>query len=239
MLEVFSNVMVVLFGLIVTPFMAGLVDLFCEEKKVTLKNIYSQRKFVPSMALITPIILLALFIHLGLTFQFFVYAFLAIILIMDAFADLKAQIIPNGLNFVGFLAGAILIYYTTIQDSMAGVDLLLGMLTGGGTFFLIGLFALAVYRKEGMGMGDIKLMAVLGMFFGLYNTIQIFILSFFIGAIASIVLMITRAKKGTEYMAFGPYIVISAIITMFLPHQIMTPYWWKFIDCLSSLFIIG
>jgi leader peptidase (prepilin peptidase)/N-methyltransferase len=239
MLEIFSNAMVALFGLIMTPFMAGLVDLFCEEKKVTLKNIYSHRKFVPAMALITPMLLLALFIHLGLTLQFFVYAFLTIILIMDAFADLKAQIIPNGLNFIGFLAGAILIYYTTIQDPMAGVDLLLGMLTGGGTFFLIGLLALVIYRKEGMGMGDIKLMAVLGMFFGLYNTVQIFILSFFIGAIGSIFLMVTKLKKGNEYMAFGPYIVISAIITMFLPHQIMAPYWWKFIDCLSSIFTIG
>ena len=90
-----------------------------------------------------------------------------------------------------------------------------------------------------MGMGDIKLMAVLGMFFGLYNTVQIFILSFFIGAIGSIFLMVTKLKKGNEYMAFGPYIVISAIITMFLPHQIMAPYWWKFIDYLSSIFTIG
>ena len=239
MLEIFLNVMVALFGLVITPFMAGLVDLFCEEKEVTLKNIYSHRKFVPTMALMTPILLIALFFHWGVTLQFFICAFLTIILVMDAFADIKAQIIPNGLNFVVFLVGAIFIYFTTINDSMAGVDLLLGMLAGGGIFAAIALFAYMVYKREGMGMGDVKLMTVLGMFFGLRNTIQIFVLSFFIGAIGSIFLMITRIKKGNEYMAFGPFIVMSAITTMFLPYQVMFPLWLKFIELLTNIFTIG
>lgn len=239
MLGIFSNVMVALFGLVLTPFMAGLVDLFCEGKKVTLKNIYSHRKFVPTMALITPILLLALFGRFDLSLQFFVYAFLTIILVMDAFADIKAQIIPNGLNFVGFLVGVVYIYITTINDAMAGVDLLLGMLAGGGIFGAIALFAYVVYKREGMGMGDVKLMTVLGMFFGIRNTIQIFVLSFFIGAVGSIFLMITRIKKGSEYMPFGPFIVMSAIITMFLPYQVLTPYWWKFIDFLSNILTIA
>ena len=229
MLEIFLNVMVALFGLAITPFMAGLVNLFCEEKEVTLKNIYSNRKFVPSMAFVTPIILIALFAKFGMTSLFAIYGFLSIILIMDAFADIKAQIIPNGLNFVGFLAGAVLIYFTTIQDAMAGVDLLMGMLTGGGIFGLIALFAYVAYKKEGMGMGDVKLMAVLGMFFGVYNTIQIFVLSFAIGAVISIILMIAKIKKSSDYMAFGPFIVISAMLTMFIPYTIMFPWYLKLI----------
>ena len=156
---------------------------------------------------------------------------------MDAFADIKAQIIPNGLNFVGFLAGAVLIYYTTIQDAMAGVDLLLGMLTGGGIFILIALFAYIAYKKEGMGMGDVKLMAVLGMFFGVYNTIQIFILSFAIGAVASILLMITKIKKSSDYMAFGPFIVMSALITMFIPYTVMFPWYLDVMGSITNLFI--
>lgn len=235
MLEIFSNIMVALFGVVITPFMAGLVDLFCEEKKVTLKNIYAHRKFVPTMALITPILLLALFGRYELSLQFFIYSFLTIILVMDAFADIKAQIIPNGLNFVGFLVGIVCIYFTTINDSMAGLDLILGMLAGGGIFMAIAVFSYLFYKREGMGMGDVKLMAVLGMFFGLRNTVQIFVLSFFIGTIGSLFLMITRIKKGSEYMAFGPYIVMSAIITMFFSHQVMVPLWWKFIDFLSSI----
>lgn len=237
MLEIFLNVLVALFGLAITPFMAGLVELFCGEKEVNLKSINSHRKFVPSMALVTPIALLALFFYFGTSLQFLIYTFLTIILIMDAFADIKAQIIPNGLNFTAFLVGAILIYYTTIQDSMAGVDLLLGMLTGGGIFGLIALFAYIVYKKEGMGMGDVKLMAVLGMFFGVYNTIQIFILSFAIGAVVSIILMIVKLKKSSDYMAFGPFIVIAAFLTMFIPYTVMFPWYLSLMESISNIFI--
>ena len=237
MLEIFKFLMVALFSLVLTPFMAGLVDLFSEEKEVNLKSIYSHRKFKTTMALITPILVVALFYHWGLTLQFFIYAFLTIILIMDAFADIKAQIIPNGLNFTGFLAGSILIYYTTIQDAMAGVDLLLGMLIGGGIFALIALFAYIAYKKEGMGMGDVKLMAVLGMFFGVYNTIQIFILSFAVAAVASIFLMIAKIKKSSDYMAFGPFIVMSALITMFIPYTVMFPWYLNLMDSITNLFI--
>ncbi len=238
MLEIFKFVTVALVSLVITPFMAGLVDLFSEDKEVNFKSIYAKRRFSPAIALITPALVIALLLQFGLTLNFFVYAFLIIILVMDAFADIKAQIIPNGLNFVGFLAGAIFIYYTTINNAMAGVDLLFGMLTGGGIFMLIALFSYIAYKKEGMGMGDVKLMAVLGMFFGVYNTIQIFVLSFAIGAVASIILMILKIKKSSDYMAFGPFIVIASIITMFIPYTIMFPWYLKLMDSITNLFIV-
>ena len=91
------------------------------------------------------------------------------------------------------------------------------MIAGGGIFLLIALFSLLVYRKVGMGMGDVKLMAVLGLFFGFANIVQVFVFSFFIGAIISIFLLITKIKKSDDYIPFGPFIVIASFITMFLP----------------------
>lgn len=91
------------------------------------------------------------------------------------------------------------------------------MFVGAGIFLLIGLFALVVYKKVGMGLGDVKLMGMLGLFFGFANTVQIFVLSFFIGAIVSIFLLITKKKKPNDYVPFGPFIVIASFITMVLP----------------------
>ena len=108
-------------------------------------------------------------------------------------------------------------YYWLTQDFNVGLDKLLGMLAGAGIFLLIALFSLLVYRKVGMGMGDVKLMGMLGLFFGLANTIQIFVLSFFIGAIISIFLLVTKIKKSDDYIAFGPFIVMATFITMFIP----------------------
>ncbi len=70
-----------------------------------------------------------------------------------------------------------------------------------------------------MGFGDVKLMGALGLYFGLSNIIIITLLSFLIGAILSIVLLLTKIKKSDEYIPFGPFIVIAAFVSMFVPFE--------------------
>ncbi len=230
MLVVIYNVVIALLGLAMVPTATALVDIFSKEEKVTIKAIKEKKKFSYMMGLILPISLIILFYAFGLTWKFAVYAFLAVMLIIDAFVDVKAQIIPNELNFIGFLVGIVLTYIALVKNTEVGLDMLLGMLTGGGIFLLIALFAFVAYKKEGMGLGDVKLMGVLGLFFGVFNTIQIFILSFAIGAVVSILLMIFKIKKSTDYMAFGPFIVIATVITMFIPYTVMFPWYMNLLS---------
>ena len=68
-----------------------------------------------------------------------------------------------------------------------------------------------------MGFGDVKLMGALGLFFGFSGTIIITLIAFLLGAIISIILLATKIKKTDEYIPFGPFIVIAAIITIFVP----------------------
>ena len=71
-----------------------------------------------------------------------------------------------------------------------------------------------------MGFGDVKLMGALGLFFGWRSIIAISVLSFFIAAIFSIILIVkNKAKKEeiVEFIPFGPFIVLSAIVVMFIP----------------------
>ena len=77
----------------------------------------------------------------------------------------------------------------------------------------------AVYGKEAMGFGDVKLMGALGLFFGLSNIVIITLLSFLIGAVLSIVLLATKIKKSDEYIPFGPFIVIATFISMYIPFE--------------------
>ena len=70
-----------------------------------------------------------------------------------------------------------------------------------------------------MGFGDVKLMGCLGLWFGLSEIIIIALMSFLIGAILSIVLLVTRIKKSDEYIPFGPFIVLSTFIAMFVPYN--------------------
>ena len=68
-----------------------------------------------------------------------------------------------------------------------------------------------------MGFGDVKLMCGLGLMFGFGGTIVVTVLSFLIGAILSIILIVSKKKKSDEYIPFGPFIVLASFISMFVP----------------------
>lgn len=223
MSSIITNIIVAIFGLAISPFMTALIKRFSNEEKIFEKSIKEDMKFDVKVGIITPIALIALLFFFGISEKFFIYSFLSIILIMDAFIDIKAQIIPNGLNMTGFLVGLMYIYIKLITNVVEGVELILGMVAGAGIFLLIALFALIAYKKEGMGLGDVKLMGMLGMFFGARNIFQIFILSFAVGAIVSIILLITKIKKVDDYIPFGPFIVIASFLTMFMPYTTILP----------------
>ena len=72
-----------------------------------------------------------------------------------------------------------------------------------------------------MGFGDVKLMGALGLYFGLSNIITITLLSFLIGAILSIILLITKIRKIDEDIPFGPFIVLGTFISIFVPFEII------------------
>lgn len=223
MSNIICNVFVAIFGLLISPFMVALIKRFSSEEKIFDKTLKEDMKFDSKIAFVTPIVLIILLYVFGISEKFFIYSFISILLIMDAFVDIKAQIIPNGLNMTGFLVGLVYLYYKLVTNVSVGLDLFLGMLVGAGIFILIALFALVAYRKEGMGLGDVKLMGMLGLFFGVKNIFQVFILSFTVGAVVSIILLLTKIKKADDYIPFGPFIVVATILTMFMPYTTMLP----------------
>ena len=73
-----------------------------------------------------------------------------------------------------------------------------------------------------MGLGDVKLMGALGLYFGLTNIIIITLLSFVSGAVLSIILLATKIRKMDQYIAFGPFIVMATFIAIFVPYDTIT-----------------
>lgn len=72
-----------------------------------------------------------------------------------------------------------------------------------------------------MGFGDVKLMGALGLYLGLSNIIIITILAFLIGAVLSIILLVSKIKKTDEYIPFGPFIVIATFISIYIPIDVI------------------
>ena len=83
-----------------------------------------------------------------------------------------------------------------------------------------------------MGLGDVKMMGALGLYFGVVNIIIISLLSFLIGAILSILLLATKIKKTDEYIPFGPFIVIGTLISIFVPYDIL-------VNIMLNIFTLG
>ena len=141
-------------------------------------------------------------------------------MLLSAFViDYKLQIIPNRLNLTIFEIGIIFAFLYGLSNVAITINMLLGMLAGGGIFLLITLLGGLFYGKEAMGFGDVKLMGALGLYFGLSNIIIITLVSFLIGAILSIILLVTKLKKSDEYIPFGPFIVIATFLSMYVPFE--------------------
>jgi len=105
-------------------------------------------------------------------------------------------------------------------------------LSGGGIFIIIALIGSFIAGKEAMGLGDVKLMGALGLFFGLNTITAISVMSFLLGAIISVLLMVAKVKKSGEYIPFGPFIVLSAIVAIFVPFDMIFNF-------LMTIFTLG
>lgn len=174
------------------------------------------------------IILLALFnlvaFFVGDTYMSYIYMVLISMLVVALVIDFKMQLIPDTVQVVIALLGII----TIIFEPATWLEHIIGMVVGGGIFLLIALFSKLVFRKEGMGMGDIKLMAGLGLLFGIKRVptsvmdffaqaeiiLTITVLAFFMAALVAIILIAAKKTEKSSYMAFGPYIVIATILVM-------------------------
>ena len=114
-------------------------------------------------------------------------------MLLSAFIiDYKLRIIPNRLNLTIFEVGLITAFLCALSNIGITINMLLGMIAGAAIFAIIILLSKIILGKDGIGLGDLKLIAALGLFFGLTNTVLISLISFAIAAILSIVLLIVR-----------------------------------------------
>lgn len=222
-------VVAAIIGLFVGEFVHWMNKRLPEYKKVFSKDFIVEHKinFKPNyiLMLITAAIYVTLVYRFGIqdtviaNLDLIKFIILAPMLLSAFVIDYKLQIIPNRLNLTIFEVGIVFTFLYGLSDVAITINMLLGMITGGGIFLLITLVGGLLYGKEAMGFGDVKLMGALGLFFGFSNIIIITLVSFLIGAILSIILLATKMKKSDEYIPFGPFIVIATFVSVYIPFE--------------------
>ena len=166
----------------------------------------------PLVELITGLLALLLFLKFGPTLVFLVFFIFTAVLIVITFIDLDHQIIPDILSLPGipvfFLAAVFIV-------GLPWLEALIGLLIGGGVLLAIAFVYEWITKREGMGGGDIKLLAMIGGFLGWKSLIFVLLFSSLTGAVVGIAAMIIK-KQDTKYaIPFGPFLSAAAVAWIF------------------------
>jgi leader peptidase (prepilin peptidase)/N-methyltransferase len=138
-------------------------------------------------------------------------------LVVITFIDLDHQIIPDVISLPGipvFLLLAVFVMGIGFWDS------LLGVLVGGGFLYLIAVGYELLTKREGMGGGDIKLLAMIGAFLGWQSLFFVVFMSSILGALVGVVLIAIHGKDMKYAVPFGPFLSIAAVMYLFVGVQL-------------------
>ena len=149
----------------------------------------------------------------GISITTLLLIILALLFIIIFFIDLKHFIIPNTLTFPLMILGFIKSFIPNLDEIFPNyIDSLIGGLFGYGIIWSIIFFYKQVRKKDGMGLGDAKLFAVIGFWFGWISIPFVIFLSSIIALLSVIPDLIKNSKKMTTQIPFGPYIIIGTLV---------------------------
>jgi len=153
----------------------------------------------------------------GLGFESLFYFVFCAALLVIIFIDIHHQIIPDRISLPGIVigfAGSFFVHTMTWQQSG------LGILLGGGLLYAIAYGYYALTGRDGMGGGDIKLLAMIGGFLGWQSLLYVIFASSLTGSLVGIAAMFKQKKGGLTRIPFGPFLALAALSYLFLQEQV-------------------
>lgn len=157
------------------------------------------------------------YLYFGLSWALLAYLVMVGGLIVATFVDIEHRIIPDEISVGGMVVGLV---FSFLIPSMHGVTSnflslgysLMGVLIGGGAIYAMGMLGDFIFKKESMGGGDVKLLAMIGAFLGWKAAILTFFIAPVFGAVAGIIVKI-RTKESV--IPYGPFLALGALICLY------------------------
>lgn len=157
----------------------------------------------------------------GMTWSAAAYGILYSALVVVAGTDLSHKVIPNAITFPGIVLG--LLSAATILP-LGLLNGLLGVLVGGGILWLLAWASPYLFGKEGMGGGDIKLLAMIGAFLGWKPALMTIMVGSFLGSLVGVGLIAAKVIRREDYIPFGPFLVCGALVSLFFGQSLLDWY---------------
>jgi len=202
----------------------------CADCKSGISPVY------PFIEILSGLLLLLTVYTFGFTIKTLFYALFIYALLVISFIDLEHMIIPNIISLPGIIVG--LVFNAIITDwqysreligsadmslgSFFGLlsevplfDSVFGAVLGGGVLLTIAFLYEVIRKREGMGMGDVKLLAMIGAFVGVQGVVFVIFLSSILGTAVGISVILYKRGDLKYALPFGPFLSVASVIYIF------------------------
>ncbi|MHB8540697.1 MAG: prepilin peptidase [Candidatus Acidiferrales bacterium] len=208
----------------------------CRACKTRISPIY------PAVELLSGLLFFACYMVYGNSAETVKWAAFSAILVVLIFTDWRERLLPDTVNFAGLAIGLIISFFVRPEDGTAlwianrlfefpppapiisFADALIGAAVGGGVLWLVGEGYFRLRGREGMGLGDVKMMLMAGAFLGLRRTLLTILLGSVLGAILGAIFILS-SRKGSDYeLPFGTFLGAAALLVVFFGTPVVIWY---------------
>jgi leader peptidase (prepilin peptidase)/N-methyltransferase len=208
----------------------------CSACKARISAVY------PAVELLTGLLFLACLVAFGISIVALNWTILCCVLVVLVFTDFFDRILPDPVNYFGLGAGLLLSFFLEPADAtstwLAGkvfaypppspvlsfVNALLGAALGGGLLWLVGEVYLKWRGREGMGFGDVKMMAMAGAFLGPQRTFLTILVGSLLGSVLGLLFILARRKDSEYELPFGAFLGVAALLVVFFGSPVLEWY---------------
>jgi leader peptidase (prepilin peptidase)/N-methyltransferase len=208
----------------------------CRKCKTPISGMY------PLVEFLTALLFLACYKAFGLTPDALKWAVFSAIMIVLVFTDLRERLLPDVVNYTGLGLGLALSIFSKPTDGTAQwlanrmfefpppapvlsfVDAVLGAALGSALLWGVSEAYFKLRGREGMGLGDVKMMLMAGAFLGVKRTLLTIFAGSLLGSLLGIAFILAR-RKGSDYeLPFGTFLGMAALLVVFFGTPVVNWY---------------
>src|SRR5277367_6065005 len=196
----------------------------------------------PLVEFLTGLLFLGCFCAFGISVETAKWAAFSAIMVVLVFTDLRERILPDVVNFTGLAIGLIFSLFTKPTDGTALwianhlfdypppapvvslVDAILGAAVGSGLLWLVSEAYFKLRGREGMGLGDVKMMLMAGAFLGAKRTLLTILAGSLLGSVLGVAIILARRKDADYELPFGTFLGAGALLVVFFGTPLVNWY---------------
>lgn len=170
----------------------------------------------PIIEFFSMLLILLIFNKYGFSIDTIIIYYLTISLLIIFITDYKFFIIPDLISISLIISGVTFAYFNLSPLNISFLDSIIAGSASAILFFIISKMFFYLKKRDGLGYGDIKLIAALGFWTGVESTLIIIISSSFLGVIFGSILILSNKIERTDYLPYGCFIVCSSFVVVYL-----------------------